>query len=204
MADKSDEREKRPDKDERPKSTAEKVAEIAADPVTGMLEGFAQAFREIVMDRSVAELVVLWLMGLVTTKIVVNGISNFIRNDANLVDMKHQHKMELLGRLTGNTEWFLKQCKKTLIECKDFVFDRASKYYQFLKTKDTESAAWITTHADRFAADAERIRLGRKQVSFLHPLSVFNRRLVWRRRLWPISIQTITVPTTAVNAQEVN
>jgi len=136
-------------------NTEKTFAKISADEVSGLLEGFGQTLRELMMNRSIYEIVAMWVIGLITVKVFADRIRSVLQcTDENAIRLEHAQTVETFGLLTENAEVFAAACKQTLIEMKEDLWKKGSMllrtffhwYEHDIETSRARCAIAVTEH----------------------------------------------------------
>ena len=163
------------------------------DTVGGILEGFGQGFREVLMGRNIGELVGLWIMSLISVKLVISEIRAFLHSDESLIRLQHEQRLKLLGLLTEHSEVFLLACKETLQEGYEEILDKGTEVYVYLARIDQEIATSIKLNTAEINAETVLLIRRRQAMSLFSPLGWFGKQFkLFPRWYKPIAIEEVS------------
>lgn len=112
----------------------------ALDTVNGLLEGIGQFVRE----RPIKDIVIAWGMGMITTKVAMSSLRQFLDDDPLADELHAENRRRLRAELELDAEKFLDKCK-------DVLESIGEKLTEWDKADKARGAELLQQAANRFA-----------------------------------------------------
>ncbi|MFA6908584.1 MAG: hypothetical protein WC289_01730 [Patescibacteria group bacterium] len=169
---------------------SKKSSSNSDDNVSGFWEGIGQFIRELPKDRSTTELIVLWIVGLASAKIVVSSLKDAMNSDPNLKKLDAIHRQQLIEQVSEHLDHFFDRGKNGVLAVKKEVYEKAAQLKVWLSVKDELFARNLRPLIPQVNQNTVYQRAERTRYGF-GPLACFGRKLNCRRKWYVLPVFSI-------------